>query len=110
MLGKIVCVHRLDLLFVQPPPPAEPKRGSVPIGVRGSRFPPTSLARQVGAVAQVSSGMTSPPFALFYGAEAVSPTDLVYGPPRVLAHAELERERLRQDNALLLEGDRIQAA
>src|SRR3954463_12001045 len=38
---KSLCVCRLDLLFVQPPLPAEPKRGSGPIGVRGGRFPPT---------------------------------------------------------------------
>src|SRR3954467_6930979 len=38
---KSLCVCRLDLLFVHPPLPAEPKRGSGPIGVRGGRFPPT---------------------------------------------------------------------
>jgi len=50
------------------------------------------------------------PFALVYGAEAVTPTELVYGSPRVLAYDELEQERLREDDALLLEEDRLQAA
>ena len=49
------------------------------------------------------------PFALVYGAEAVLPTELVYGSPRVLAYDELEQEQLRQDDALLLEEDRLQA-
>ena len=35
------------------------------------------------------------PFALVYGAEAVLPTELVYGSPRVLAYDELEQEQLR---------------
>ena len=47
---------------------------------------------------------------LVYGAEAVLPTELVYGSPRVLTYDELEQEQLRQDNALLLEDDRLQAA
>ena len=50
------------------------------------------------------------PFALVYGAEAVLPTELVYGSPRVLAYDELEQEQLRQDDALLLEEGRLQAA
>ena len=50
------------------------------------------------------------PFALVYGAEAVLPTELIYGSPRVLAYDELEQEQLRQDEALLLEEDRLQAA
>ena len=50
------------------------------------------------------------PFALVYGAEAVLPTKLVYGSPRVLAYDEFEQEQLRQDDALLLEEDRLQAA
>ena len=32
------------------------------------------------------------PFALVYGAEAVLPTELIYGSPRVLAYDELEQE------------------
>ena len=43
-------------------------------------------------------------------AAAVLPTELVYGSPRVLAYDELEQEQLRQDDALLLEEDRLQAA
>ena len=50
------------------------------------------------------------PFALVYGAEAVLPMELVYGSPRVLAYDELEQEQLRQDDALLLEEDCLQAA
>ena len=40
----------------------------------------------------------------------ISPTELIYGSPRVLAYDELEQEQLRQDDALLLEEDRLQAA
>ena len=50
------------------------------------------------------------PFALVYRAEAVLPTELIYGSPRVLAYDELEQEQLRQDDATLLEEDRLQAA
>ena len=50
------------------------------------------------------------PFALVYGAEAVLPTELIYGSPRVLAYDELEQEQLRQDDAMLLEEDRLRAA
>ena len=49
------------------------------------------------------------PFALVYGAEAVLPTELIYGSPRVLAYDELEQEQLRQDDATLLEEDRLRA-
>ena len=45
-----------------------------------------------------------------YGAEAFLPTELIYGSPRVLAYDELEQERLRQDDATLLEEDRLRAA
>ena len=48
--------------------------------------------------------------ALVYGAEAVLPTELVYGSPRVLAYDELEQERLQQDDTTLLEEDRLWAA
>ena len=48
--------------------------------------------------------------ALVYGAEAVLPTELIYGSPRVLAYDEIEQERLRQDDAMLLEEDRVRAA
>ena len=50
------------------------------------------------------------PFALVYGAEAVLPTELIYGSPRVLAYDELEQEPSRQDDAVLLEEDRLWAA
>ena len=50
------------------------------------------------------------PFALVYGAEAVHPMELIYGSPRVLAYDELEQELLRQDDAALLEEDRLRAA
>ena len=50
------------------------------------------------------------PFALVYGAEAVLPTELTYGSPRVLAYDELEQERLWQDDAMLLEEDHLWAA
>ena len=49
------------------------------------------------------------PFTLVYRAEAVLPTELIYGSPRVLAYDELEQERLRQDDATLLEEDRLRA-
>ena len=47
---------------------------------------------------------------LVYGAEAVLPTEHIYGSPRVLAYDELEQEQLRQDDAMLLEEDRLRAA
>ena len=50
------------------------------------------------------------PFALVYGAEAVIPIELIHGSPRVLAYDELEQERPRQDDAMLLEEDRLRAA
>ena len=36
--------------------------------------------------------------------------ELIYGSPRVLAYDELEQERLRQDDATLLEKDRLRVA
>ena len=36
--------------------------------------------------------------------------ELTYGSPRVLAYDELEQEQLRQDDATLLEEDRLRAA
>ena len=56
------------------------------------------------------SGRYKTPFALVYMAEAVLPTELIYGSPRVLAYDELEQEQLRQDDATLLEEDRLRAA
>src|SRR3954462_8256270 len=90
-------MRRLDPLFAQPPPPTEPRRGSVPIGVRGGRFPPTSLARQVGGAAQGwtqgSPGTTRHLSSPAQGSGGNSPHGLVYDPPRVLAHAEPEPEQ-----------------
>ena len=36
--------------------------------------------------------------------------ELIYGSPRVLAYDELQQEQLRQDDATLLEEDRLRAA
>ena len=47
---------------------------------------------------------------MVYGAEAVLPTKLIYGSPRVLAYDELQQEQLHQDDAPLLEEDRLRAA
>ena len=49
-------------------------------------------------------------FALVYGAEAVLPTELIYGSPRVLSYDELEQDQLHQDDAMLLEEDHLRAA
>ena len=54
-------------------------------------------------------GTGQTPFALVYGAEVDLPTQLIYGSPQVLAYDELEQERLRQDDATLLEEDRLRA-
>ena len=50
------------------------------------------------------------PFSLVYGEEAVLPMELTYGSPRVLAYDDLEQEQLQQDDAMLLEEDRLRAA
>ena len=50
------------------------------------------------------------PFSLVYDAEAVLPTELIYGSPQVLAYDEAEQEQLRQDDATLLEEDHLRAA
>ena len=50
------------------------------------------------------------PFSLVYGAEAVIPTELIYGSPRVLAYDEVAQEQHRRDDAVLLEENRLQAA
>ena len=44
------------------------------------------------------------------GADAVLPTELIYGSPRVLAYDELDQEQLHQEDATLLEEDRRRAA
>ena len=50
------------------------------------------------------------PFSLVYGAEAVIPTELTYGYPRVLAYDEVAQTQLRHDDAVLLEENRLRAA
>ena len=50
------------------------------------------------------------PFALVYGAEAVLPTKIKDGSPRVLAFNEDQQEDLHNDDLLLLEGLRRRAA
>jgi transposase InsO family protein len=50
------------------------------------------------------------PFFLVYGAEAVLPTDVKFGSPRVLAFDELRQEDLIKDRLLHLEEARLQAA
>jgi hypothetical protein len=47
---------------------------------------------------------------LVYGAEAVLPTDIKFGSPRVLAFDEIHQEDLIKDRLLLLEEARCQAA
>jgi transposase InsO family protein len=50
------------------------------------------------------------PFFLVYGAEAVLPTDVKFGSPRVLAFNEIRQEDLINDRLLKLEEARCQAA
>jgi hypothetical protein len=50
------------------------------------------------------------PFSLVYGAEAVLPTELTYGSPRVQAFDEADQEQRRHDDVTLLEEDRSRAA
>ena len=48
------------------------------------------------------------PFSLVYGAEAVIPTELIYGSPRVLGYDEVAHQHWR-DDVVLLEGNRLRA-
>ena len=50
------------------------------------------------------------PFSLVYGAEAVLPSKITHGSPRVLAFKDAELDELRNDDLLLLEGLRRNAA
>jgi hypothetical protein len=50
------------------------------------------------------------PFFLVYGAEAVLPTDVKFGSPRVLAFNEIHQEDLIKDRVLQLEEARCQVA
>ena len=70
----------------------------------------TSCRRFFGRSGRRQRATGQTPFALVYGAEAVLPTELIYGSPRVLAYDELEKEQLRQDDATLFEEDRLRAA
>ena len=56
------------------------------------------------------SSLGQTPFSLVYGAEAVIPTELIYGSPRVLAYDEVAQDRHRRDDAVLLEENRLRAA
>ena len=50
------------------------------------------------------------PFSLVNGAEAVIPTELIYGSPRVLAYDEVVQNQHRRDDVVLLEESRLRAA
>ena len=50
------------------------------------------------------------PFFLVYGAEAVLPTELKHGSPRVLALDEASQDELQSENLLLVEEARRRAA
>ena len=50
------------------------------------------------------------PFSLVYGAEAVLPSEITHGSPRVLAFKEAELGELRNNDLLLLEGLRRNTA
>jgi hypothetical protein len=50
------------------------------------------------------------PFSLVYGAEAVLPTELIYGSPRIFAYDEVEQEQHQHDDAVLLEENHLRAA
>ena len=50
------------------------------------------------------------PFSLVYGAEAVIPTELIYGSPRVLSYDEVAQVQHPRDDAMLLEESRIRAS
>ena len=49
------------------------------------------------------------PFSLVYGTEAVIPTKLIYGSPRVLAYDEVAQDQHRRDDAVLLKENRLWA-
>ena len=50
------------------------------------------------------------PFSLVYRAEAVIPTELIYGSPRVLAYDEVAQDQHQHEDVVLLEGNRLRAA
>ena len=47
------------------------------------------------------------PSSLVYRAEAVIPTELIYGSPRVLAYDEVAQDQHRRDDTMLLEENRL---
>ena len=49
-------------------------------------------------------------FSLVYGTEAVIPTELIYGSPRVLAYDEVAQDQHRRDDAVILEENRLRDA
>ena len=61
----------------------------------------------LGMTPNRATGQT--PFSLVYGAEAVIPTELIYGSPRVLAYDEVAQDRHRRDDVVLLEENRLWA-
>jgi hypothetical protein len=67
-----------------------------------------SIQWSICTIATKPSGET--PFFLVYGAEAVLPTDVKFGSPRVLAFNEIHQEDLIKDRLLQLEEARCQAA
>ena len=50
------------------------------------------------------------PFSLVYGVEAVIPTELIYGSPRVLAYDKVAQDQHWHDDIVLLEENRLWAA
>ena len=50
------------------------------------------------------------PFSLVYEAEAVIPTELIYGSPRMLAYDEVAQDQHWHDGAVLLKENRLQAS
>jgi transposase InsO family protein len=60
-----------------------------------------SILWSIWTTATKPTGVT--PFFLVYGAEAVLPTDVKFGSPRVLAFNEIHREDLIKDRLLNLE-------
>jgi transposase InsO family protein len=67
-----------------------------------------SILWSIRTMATKPTGET--PFFLVYGAEAILPTDVKFGSPRVLAFSEVRQEDLIKDRLLQLEEARCQAA
>ena len=59
----------------------------------------TELPSIIWSLRTTPSRATSfPPFFLVYGAEAILPTDLEYGSPRLKAYQEQQNQRAREDS------------